>query len=193
PLDVFARRTFYRPMGLATTMFNPWKEGLAIQSVPTEEDNYFRQQRLQGYVHDMGAAMLGGVSGHAGLFSNANDLAKIFQMLLNKGTYGGRRYLKSQTVAEFTTRFSGSTRRGIGFDMKELNPDLPQTVCPQASAGTFGHTGFTGNGVWADPERQIIFVFLSNRTYPVMTNRKLLDGDYRPRLQGIVYRALMDQ
>lgn len=193
PLDVFARRTFYRPMGLATTMFNPWKEGLAAQSVPTEEDNYFRQQRLQGYVHDMGAAMLGGVSGHAGLFSNANDLAKIFQMLLNKGMYGGRRYLKSQTITEFTTRFPGSTRRGIGFDMKELNPDLAQTVCPQASAGTFGHTGFTGNGVWADPERQIIFVFLSNRTYPVMTNRKLLDGDYRPRLQGIVYRALMDQ
>jgi CubicO group peptidase (beta-lactamase class C family) len=178
-------------MGLATTMFNPWKVGLAEQSVPTEADNYFRQQILQGYVHDMGAAMLGGVSGHAGLFSNANDLAKIFQMLLNQGMYGGRRYLKSSTVARFTTRYPGSSRRGIGFDMKELNPDLSQNVSPLAGPDTYGHTGFTGNGVWADPDQQLIFIFLSNRTYPSMTNRKLIVGDYRPRLQSIVYRALM--
>ncbi|MBK6929366.1 MAG: serine hydrolase [Saprospirales bacterium] len=190
PLDVYARRIFYRPLGLATTMFNPWQHGLAGRCAPTEEDNYFRQQRLQGYVHDMGAAMIGGVSGHAGLFSNANDLAKLFQMLLNKGAYGGRRYLKAETIERFTTRFKGSTRRGIGFDMKELDPAQTQNMSALAGPNTFGHTGFTGNAVWADPDRNLVFVFLSNRTYPTMSNNKLIAGDYRPRLQSIVYRAL---
>ena len=190
PLDVYTSRTFYRPLGLATTMFNPWAAGLTERCVPTEEDNYFRQQRLQGYVHDMGAAMLGGVSGHAGLFSSANDLAKIFQMLLNKGAYGGRQYLKPETVEHFTTRYNGSTRRGIGFDMKELDPALSQNVSALAGPNTYGHTGFTGNGVWADPDQDLIFIFLSNRTYPAMTNNKLITEDYRPRLQSIVYRAL---
>ena len=190
PLDVYARRTFYRPLGLATTTFNPWKLGWADRCVPTEDDNYFRQQRLQGYVHDMGAAMIGGVSGHAGLFSNANDLAKIFQLLLNKGEYGGRRYLKPETVTRFTTRFKNSTRRGIGFDMKELDPAQSQNMSPLAGPNTFGHTGFTGNAVWADPDQNLIFIFLSNRTFPTMTNNKLINGDYRPRLQSIVYRAL---
>ena len=138
----------------------------------------------------MGAVMIGGVSGHAGLFSNANDLAKIFQMLLNKGEYGGRRFLKAETVARFTTRYKGSTRRGIGFDMKELDPALTQNVSALAGPNTFGHTGFTGNGVWADPDQNLIFVFLSNRTYPTMTNNKLINGDYRPRLQSIVYRSM---
>ncbi|MEQ1747249.1 MAG: glycoside hydrolase family 3 N-terminal domain-containing protein [Saprospiraceae bacterium] len=190
PLDVFANRIFYRPMGLATAMFNPWRAGLAERCIPTEDDAYFRQQRLQGYVHDMGAAMLGGVSGHAGLFSNANDLAKIFQMLLNKGQYAGRRYLRTETVKRFTSRYPGSTRRGIGFDMKELNPAATQNMSALASPNTFGHTGFTGNAVWADPDNNLIFVFLSNRTFPSMTNNKLINGDYRPRLQGVVYRAM---
>ncbi len=190
PLDVYARRMFYRPMGLATTLFNPWAYGLTERCVPTEEDNYFRQQRLQGYVHDMGAAMLGGVSGHAGLFSSANDLAKIFQMLLDGGSYGGRQYLKPETIRHFTTRFTGSTRRGIGFDMKELDPALSPNMSPLAGPNTYGHTGFTGNGVWADPDKKLIFVFLSNRTYPTMTNNKLITGDYRPQLQSIVYRAI---
>lgn len=190
PLDVFARRTFYRPLGLATAMFNPWQEGLAGRCVPTEDDNYFRQQRLQGYVHDMGAAMLGGVSGHAGLFSNANDLAKIFQMLLQKGEYGGLRYLKAETVAKFTAHYPGSTRRGIGFDMKELDPNATKNMSALAGPNTFGHTGFTGNAVWADPDHNLIFVFLSNRTFPTMNNNKLINGDYRPRLQGVVYRAM---
>ncbi|MFN0016540.1 MAG: glycoside hydrolase family 3 N-terminal domain-containing protein [Saprospiraceae bacterium] len=190
PLDVFARRTFYRPMGLSTAMFNPWQEGLTGRCVPTEDDAYFRQQRLQGYVHDMGAAMLGGVSGHAGLFSNANDLAKIFQMLLNKGQYAGRRYLRTETVKRFTSRYPGSTRRGIGFDMKELDPAATQNMSALAGPNTFGHTGFTGNAVWADPDNNLIFVFLSNRTFPSMNNNKLINGDYRPRLQGVVYRAI---
>lgn len=190
PLDQFAAETFYRPMGLATTTFNPWQRGWAGRCVPTEEDNYFRHQRLQGYVHDMGAAQLGGVSGHAGLFSNANDLAKIFQMLLNDGEYFDRRYINAQTIQSWTTRYTGSTRRGIGFDMKELDPRATQNMSELAGINTFGHTGFTGIGVWADPDQNLIFVFLSNRTYPTMENNKLITGDYRPRLQSIVYRAL---
>lgn len=189
-VDQYAETHFYRPLGLANMTFNPWQKGLTARCAPTEEDTYFRHQRLQGYVHDMGAAMLGGVSGHAGLFGNANDLARIFQMLLDGGTYGGVQYLKPETVQLFTTRFNGSTRRGIGFDMKELNLQESQNVSALAGSNTFGHTGFTGIGVWADPERHLIFMFLSNRTYPTMENNKLISGDYRPRLQSIVYRAL---
>jgi beta-glucosidase-like glycosyl hydrolase/CubicO group peptidase (beta-lactamase class C family) len=189
-VNQFAEQNFYRPLGLATMTYNPWEKGLALRCAPTEEDAYFRHQRLQGYVHDMGAAMLGGVSGHAGLFSNANDLAKLFQMLLNGGTYGGQQFLKPETVRLFTTRFNGSTRRGIGFDMKELDETASQNMSPLAGSNTFGHLGFTGTCVWADPDKNLIFIFLSNRTYPTMENPKLGDGNYRPKLQGIVYRAL---
>jgi CubicO group peptidase (beta-lactamase class C family) len=189
-VNQFAEQNFYRPLGLATMTYNPWEKGLALRCAPTEEDAYFRHQRLQGYVHDMGAAMLGGVSGHAGLFSNANDLAKLFQMLLNGGTYGGQQFLKPETVRLFTTRFYGSTRRGIGFDMKELDETASQNMSPLAGSNTFGHLGFTGTCVWADPDKNLIFIFLSNRTYPTMENPKLGDGNYRPKLQGIVYRAL---
>jgi len=189
-VDAFADREFYRPLGLATTTYNPWKKGLTLRCVPTEEDGYFRYQRLQGYVHDMGAAMLGGVAGHAGLFSNANDLAKIFQMLLNGGSYGWRQYLQPETVGQFTTRYSASTRRGIGFDMKELDEKLTANMSHLAGKNTFGHLGFTGICAWADPDKNLIFIFLSNRTYPTMENNKLGNGDFRPRLQSVVYRAI---
>ena len=190
PVNVFADQHFYRPLGLSTTMYNPWQKGLSLRCAPTEEDAYFRHQHLQGYVHDMGAAMLGGVSGHAGLFSSANDLVKIFQMLLNGGSYGGIQYLKPETVRQFTTRFSGSTRRGIGFDLKELDPKETKNMSPLAGDNTFGHLGFTGICVWADPDKNLIFIFLSNRTYPSMENNKLGNGDFRPRLQSVVYRAM---
>lgn len=191
PVNVFADRNFYKPLGLATTTYKPWEKGLTLRCAPTEEDQYFRFEQLQGYVHDMGAAMLGGVSGHAGLFSSANDLAKIFQMLLNGGSYGGVQYLRPETVKQFTTRFPASTRRGIGFDMKELNPKETANMSPLAGNNTFGHLGFTGICVWADPDKNLIFMFLSNRTYPTMDNNKLANGDYRPRLQSVVYRALL--
>jgi beta-glucosidase-like glycosyl hydrolase/CubicO group peptidase (beta-lactamase class C family) len=190
PVDQYASENYYRPLGLSTTGFNPWKSGLTLRCAPTEEDNYFRKQKIQGYVHDMGAAMLGGVSGHAGLFSNANDLAKIFQMLLNGGTYGWKQYLRPETLRLFITRYSGSTRRGIGFDMKELDPNQPANMSPLAGNNTFGHLGFTGTCVWADPDKNLIFIFLSNRTYPSMENNKLANGDYRPRLQSLVYKAI---
>ncbi len=189
-VDQFAEQNFYRPLGLSTMTYNPWKKGLTLRCPPTEQDAYFRHQKIQGYVHDMGAAMLGGVSGHAGLFSNANDLAKLFQMLLNGGVYGGQRFLKYETVKLFTTRYERSTRRGIGFDMKELNERESQNMSPLAGSNTFGHLGFTGTCVWADPDKNLIFIFLSNRTYPTMENGKLGDGNYRPKLQGVVYRAL---
>jgi beta-N-acetylhexosaminidase len=189
-VDNFAEQHFYRPLGLATMTYNPWQKGLTLRCAPTEEDAYFRYQRLQGYVHDMGAAMLGGVSGHAGLFSNANDLAKLFQMLLNGGNYGGQQFLKPETVKLFTTRYERSTRRGIGFDMKELDETASQNMSPLAGPNTFGHLGFTGTCVWADPDKNLVFIFLSNRTYPTMENSKLADGNYRPKLQGLVYRAL---
>ena len=134
--------------------------------------------------------MLGGVSGHAGLFSNSNDLAKIFQMLLNGGSYGWRQYLQPETVRQFTTRYASSTRRGIGFDMKELDEKLTANMSTLAGKNTFGHLGFTGTCVWADPDKKLIFIFLSNRTYPTMENSKLMDGDYRPKLQSLVYRAI---
>jgi beta-N-acetylhexosaminidase len=189
-LDRFAFNQFYRPMGLSRIGFNPWQRGQALQCAPSEQDNYFRQQAVQGYVHDMGAAMIGGVSGHAGLFSNTHDLAVLFQMLLNKGEYAGQRYLSAATVQLFTQRYGGSTRRGLGFDMKETNTALTANMSPLASVNTFGHTGFTGNAIWADPDRQLIFIFLSNRTFPTMNNNKLMTGDYRTRLQSIVYRSV---
>ena len=193
PVNEFADRNFYRPLGLATTTYKPWQKGLTLRCAPTEDDQYFRHEILQGYVHDMGAAMLGGVSGHAGLFSNANDLAKIFQMLLNGGTYGGMQYLKPETIKTFTTRFAASTRRGIGFDMKELDPKEPMNMSALAGKNTFGHLGFTGICVWADPDKNLIFIFLSNRTYPTMENNKLSNGDFRPRLQSVVYRAMQGE
>jgi beta-N-acetylhexosaminidase len=131
------------------------------------------------------------VSGHAGLFSNAGDLAVLLQMLLNKGTYNGIRFLKPETVALFTQRQGGSTRRGYGWDMKELDAKKTANMSANASINTFGHTGFTGNAFYADPERNLIYVFLSNRTYPDMNNNKLINGDYRPRIQTVIYEALV--
>ena len=190
PLDRFVDSLFYHPMGLRHTAFNPYRVFLKKQIVPTEEDHYFRNQMVQGYVQDLGAAMLGGVSGHAGLFTNAEDLASLMQMLLNGGTYGGKQYLKEETIKRFTTRFTGSSRRGIGFDMKELDIHKPANMASKASYATFGHTGFTGTCVWADPELNLIFVFLSNRTYP-NSNVNLLNRDnYRERIHEVIYGAI---
>ena len=190
PIDEFASRNFYQPLGLRTTTYNPLAKFPPYKIPPTEEDQYFRYQMLQGHVHDMGAAMLGGVSGHAGLFSNARDLAVIMQLLLNKGYYGGDYYLQPSTVEEFTTRCKACTRRGIGFDMPQLDTTLSQNVSHLASSRTFGHLGFTGTCAWADPEKDLVYIFLSNRTFPKMTNNLLGKMDIRPRIQSVVYEAL---
>ena len=189
-LDEYADTHFYAPMGLRNMTFNPWKRGSIADIPPTENDNYFRRKKIQGYVHDMGAAMMGGVSGHAGLFSNAEDLAVLFQMLLNGGYYGGYSYLNNYTISEFTKRHPRSTRRGIGFDLKELNPDRKLNMAKEASDNTFGHIGFTGTCVWADPDENLIFIFLSNRTYPTMRRNILNRDEYRPRIHSIVYGAI---
>lgn len=190
PLDAYAHEHFYAPMGLESALFNPRGKIADARIVPSENDRYWRGQELLGYVHDMGAAMLGGVSGHAGLFSNAQDLAVIMQMLLNDGSYGGRQYLQPATVAAFTTRYEGDTRRGIGFDMAECNPARKRNCARAVSKRAFGHVGFTGTAVWADPENDLIYVFLSNRTYPSMSNNKLNKMGTRPGVQSVVYRAL---
>ena len=189
-IDKYVQETFYEPLGLSTATYNPLEKFSKNRILPTEEDRYWRQQKVQGYVHDMGAAMLGGVSGHAGLFANANDIAIIMQMLLNGGYYGGKQYFSPETVKLFTQRHPYSTRRGIGFDMLELNPNRNPNLSKKASRNTFGHLGFTGTCTWADPDENLIYVFLSNRTYPTMKNRKLYSGDFRPRIQDLIYEAL---
>ena len=136
--------------------------------------------------------MWGGVSGHAGLFSNASEVAVILQMLANGGFYGGRRYFEERTVRLFTSRHPLSLRRGIGFDMKQLDPRVVLNMAPSASSSTFGHLGFTGTCAWVDPEEELIFVFLSNRTYPTMENKKFTRGNFRPRVQEIAYKAITD-
>jgi beta-N-acetylhexosaminidase len=190
PIDQYTQETFYQPLGMASTTFKPLEKFDKSSIVPTENDSYFRNQKIQGHVHDMGAAMLDGVSGHAGLFSTANDLAIYGQMLLNKGSYGGKQYLRPETVALFTTRRAGSTRRGLGFDMKELDPGKSQNLAPSAADATFGHLGFTGICIWIDPQNDLSYVFLSNRTYPSMNNNRLNSLDIRPRIQEVVYHAL---
>ena len=189
-LDTFAQRNFYQPLGLRRTGFLPLDRFASTEIAPSEKDNYFRKTKLQGTVHDMGAAMLGGVSGHAGLFSTSKEIGVMMQMLLNGGMYGGRRYIDSQTIDKFTTRFHKSKRRGIGFDMKQLDPDKKLNMSEQASESTFGHLGFTGCAAWADPEENIVYVFLSNRTYPSMKNNKLGKYNYRPRIQTVIYNAI---
>jgi len=189
-LDYYAEENFYKNLGLKRTGFNPTKRFEKSMIVPSEDDDYFRNEVVQGYVHDMGSAMLGGVSGHAGLFSTAQELGVIMQMLMNGGTYGGEQYLDSYTIRKFTSRYPRSTRRGLGFDMKELNDKKTMNMSELASPSTFGHLGFTGCAVFADPETNLIYIFLSNRTFPTMNNPKFSRNEYRPRVQSVFYKAL---
>ena len=191
PLEQYVDQEIYQKLDLASTGFNPWKKYSTSQIIPSENDKYFRRQKVQGYVHDMGAAMLGGISGHAGLFSNANELATIMQMFLNGGYYGGYQIMNPSTVNTFASRYSNDTRRGIGFDMRELDLSRSQNMSNLASTNTFGHLGFTGTCTWADPDHNLIYVFLSNRTYPSMKNYKLNKEDTRPRIQEVIYEALI--
>ncbi len=189
-LDHYVDSVFYKPMGLDRIGFLPLKRFATDEIVPTEVDSYFRQQMLKGYVHDMSSAMLGGVSGHAGLFSNAEDLAALFQMLMNGGEYGGQRYVESSLLDAYTTRYKRSTRRGTGFDMKELNPEKNLLTAREASERTYGHTGFTGVCAWNDPETRLVYIFLSNRTFPTMRNDKLKELRIREKIHSRAYKAI---
>lgn len=190
PLDQYVSEHFYEPLGLRNTMYNPWSKNLQQRCAPSERDNYFRYQPVQGYVHDMGAAMLGGVAGHAGLFSNAEDVALIMQMLLNKGTYRGRQYLRPETVNLFTKYNSGISRRGYGFDKPEKRAGDGGPASDLASKASFGHQGFTGTCAWADPQTGIVFVFLSNRTNPTAENGQINKLSIRTIAQSYIYKAL---
>ena len=190
-IDLYAKERLYEPLGLQTMGYNPIDRFTLDRIPPTERDDYFRAQKVHGYVHDMGAAMWGGVSGHAGLFANANDVGILFQMLLNNGYYGGTQFFNPETVFEFTKRCNDCTRRGLGFDMVELDKERTMNLSEKASASTFGHLGFTGIATWADPENQIIYIFLSNRTYPSMFNYKLGKEDFRPKIQSVIYDAMI--
>ena len=188
PLNQFVQQQFYTPLGMQTAGFLPRNRFKREQIIPTENDTYFRMNLVHGYVHDQGAAMAGGVSGHAGLFASANDLAILFQMLLNGGTYGSIQYFKPQTVAMFTARQSAVSRRGFGFDRWDPDTTLhyPSHL---ASPQTYGHTGYTGTCVWVDPQSQLVYIFLSNRVYPKVTD-KLSQTRVRGRIQDVVYKAI---
>ena len=193
PLNKLVDEEFYTSLGAHRTTYNPLKKFNINQIVPTEKDDYYRNQLLHGYVHDMGAAMLGGVGGHAGLFANANDVAKIMQMYLQKGYYGGKRYLKSETINKFNKRYFADkkVRRGLGFDKPQLNPKVKAT-CGCVSDESFGHSGFTGTYTWADPKSEIVYVFLSNRVYPTMKNRGLIKSNMRTKIQQVIQDAILD-
>lgn len=190
PIDAFTHELFYRPLGLRHFLYQPLEKYPLSRIVPTEKDGQFRQQLLQGYVHDPGAAMWGGVSGHAGLFGNTNDLAILMQMLLNGGSYGGEQFLNRNTIHTFTKRQHNSSRRGLGFDKPETDPRKEGPTSTLASPRTFGHTGFTGTCVWADPEYDLIYVFLSNRIHPSAENKKLIRMNVRTRIQDVIYEAI---
>lgn len=188
PLDLYVSDNFYKPLGMQTAGFLPRNRFNKEQIVPTEQDTYFRKTLLAGYVHDQGAGLTGGVSGHAGLFASANDVAIIYQMLLNKGSYGGKQYFKPQTVDMFTSRQSAVSRRGLGFD--RWDPDVTKKYPSElASAQTYGHTGYTGTCVWVDPSRGLVYVFLSNRVHPTVTD-KLSTMKIRGRIQDIINKSI---
>ncbi len=190
PLERIVQRSLYSSLGANYTTYLPLEKFSKDNLVPTEDDTYFRMQKVHGYVHDQGAAMLGGVSGHAGLFSNANDIAKIMQLYLWKGFYGGMRYFKPETLDVFNTCYycEDDVRRGVGFDKPQLGDVGPTCGC--VSMTSFGHSGFTGTFTWADPEEEIVYVFLSNRTYPNADNRKLIGSNLRSNIQEVIYEAI---
>ncbi|NQY08354.1 MAG: serine hydrolase [Flavobacteriales bacterium] len=191
-LDNYVTDNFYKRMGLQTMGYKPTERFGLDRIVPTEKDKDFRMRLVHGYVHDPGAAMLGGVAGHAGLFSNSNDLAVLMQMLLDKGVYGGQQYLKEEVIAEFTKcQFCGDkNRKGAGFDRPARLPGQASPVCSCVSQKSFGHTGFTGTMTWVDPEEGLVYVFLSNRIHPSALNKKLISLNVRTNIQKVIYDAI---
>ena len=192
PIDQYTETEFYHKMGAHSLGYNPLRFYKKEQIAPTEHDYIFRRQLIQGYVHDPAAAMLGGVSGHAGLFSNANDLAKVFQMLLNGGTYGDTQFLQARTIEKFTScSFCESgNRKAFGFDRPETDTTKADNTCKCTSQQSYGHTGFTGTIVWADPAHELLYIFLSNRVSPTADNTLLSTMRVRANVQRVIYMAL---
>lgn len=186
---------FYTPLGCQTLTYNP-SQALQDLIVPTEIDTLFRHDLTRGFVHDENAALMGGVSGNAGLFGSAFDLAIYMQMLVQMGEYASHRYLKKETVEEFIRIQypENDNRRGLGFDKPLIGNDtlsLKEAYpAPEVSSDSFGHSGFTGTFVWADPKKQLVFIFLSNRVFPYRSHRNLYNLNIRPALQQVFYQAL---
>ncbi len=189
PINEFLENQIYAPLGLQTLTYLPREKEFYDQIAPTEDDEAFRDALVCGLVHDQGAAMVGGIAGHAGLFSNAHDLAILMQMNLQLGNYGGKAFFQKETIPQFTAQQYQGNRRGMGWD----KPDITLNGGPTskyASNSTFGHTGFTGTAVWADPENELVYIFLSNRIYPDASNTKLLSSNVRTRIQDLIYESI---
>ena len=191
-LDVLIQENFYRSLGMNNSSFNPLEKFDKNRIPPTENDTYFRRQLLQGYVNDLSAALEGGVSGHAGVFSNAMDVAKIMQLYLQKWKYGDQQYFSEKTFDDFNTCYfcAAGNRRGVGFDKPQLGAEGPTCGC--ASMTSFGHTGYTGTMAWADPDAQIVYVFLSNRTFPIAGTNRLSKENIREDIQKVIYEAIQN-
>ena len=188
PFDQFLNDEFYRPLEMRRTVFNPLKKGFLLEEIaPTEYDHRYRNDQVWGEVHDRNASVFGGVAGHAGLFSTAADISKMMQMLLNGGYYGGKRYLSHEVLESFNMRYFENNRRGLAWDKKAKNGGL---AADKASDRSFGHSGFTGSFVWADPETNVVFVFLSNRIYPNSDNWKLSELNTRTNMHNAIYESL---
>ncbi|WP_321515473.1 glycoside hydrolase family 3 N-terminal domain-containing protein [Marinifilum fragile] len=193
PVDSYVSRHFYRQLGAGTLGYRPQRRFSLNRIVPTQKDDFFRKQWIKGYVHDPTSAMLGGVAGHAGMFGNASDLAKLAQMYLQKGEYGSEMYIGSETIEKFTSRAypDGENRRGIGFDKPFLDPtDKNGPTSNLASLSSYGHTGFTGTMIWIDPDYDLVYIFLSNRICPDESNAKLMEMDVRTKIQECIYKAV---
>lgn len=191
-MEDFLTQNLYEPLGAATMGYLPLARFPSTRIAPTERDKLFRKSLLTGYVHDQGAAMHGGVAGHAGLFGNAYDLAKLAQLWLNEGSYGGLHYFKPETVSYFTMKQYEPSRRGLGWDKRDFTNDAINPTSKYSSKHTFGHTGFTGTCVWVDPDYDLVYVFLSNRVHPDMTNNKLLSLNIRTRIHDVVYESIFN-
>lgn len=190
PMDEYLVKEFYAPMGLERTLYLPLRRLPKSEIIPSTNDRFLRKSVLQGFVHDECAAFQGGVGGNAGLFSNAREIARIYQMLLNGGELDGHRYLSRETCKLFTTEVSKISRRGLGFDKPDVKAPDKSPCAKSAPISVYGHTGFTGTCAWVDPVNELIYVFLSNRTYPDATNRKLMELDIRPQIQEVLYKAM---
>ncbi len=189
-LDRYTRYKFYLPMGMVSTHYTPALKGIEHRCPPTLVDDYWRYSKLQGYVHDESSAILGGRTGHAGLFSNVYDMAKLFFMLKNGGTYGGERYFQPQTIKDFTKQQLSNNRKGLGWDKPEIYSNHTNPASDKASRSTYGHTGFTGTCVWVDPKSDLIFIFLANRTYPKANNHLLMREHVRTKIMDQIYLAM---
>jgi len=190
PMDVFLNQEFYAPMKLNNMDYLPLRTHKLQDIAPTLKRDYLRNGVIQGYVHDPAAAFLGGISGNAGLFATARDVAWVYQLLLNKGEMDGKRYLSDETCKIFTTTTSASGRRGLGFDKPVPSNPLHNPCCISAPAAVYGHTGYTGTCCWVDPVNDLVYVFLSNRTYPNDGVNKLARMSIRPKIQEVIYQSM---